>query len=86
MKKIRITALVIGILLLVFSIGMSAMGVYNTLFDPYSLGIVGGADFITIWTIFRARLFGRYLSIAVTGLLLIVASVVLLVVEKKRKK
>lgn len=88
MKKLRSVAIVLvifGGLLLLFSIALSFMSVYNVLFGPNSIGIIGGADWPTAWLIFRTRAFGRYGSLMLTGLVSIAISVVLFIVSRKKK-
>lgn len=81
MKKIRTVLLIVGIILLFFSIVLSAMGAYNAHFDPYST-VLGDVDLPTALLTFFDCLFDRYLPITVTGALLTAASAVWLTVDR----
>lgn len=85
LRKIAIVLVIIGGLSLLFGIALAAMSMYNSLFGVGSMGIIGGADAGTVWTVFYTRLVDKYSPPVVAGLVMIVVSVVLFVVSRKKK-
>lgn len=88
MKKLHTLAVVLvifGGILLFLSIALAAMSMYNSLFGVGSMGIIGGADAGTVWTVFYTRLTDKYGALTVTGLVSIAVSVVLFIVSRKSK-
>lgn len=85
LRKIALVCAIIGGFLLFFGIALSAMSAYNSLFGISSLGIIGGVDFPTVWSIFQSSFLDKYLPLNLTGLVLIAVWIVLLIVGRKKK-
>lgn len=89
MKALRIIARILvigGSVLLFFSLVLAAMSMYNSIYGVGSMGIIGGVDAVTVWTVFWNRLIGKYASLTITALVSIVISIILFIVMKCSKK